>query len=175
MRVDDSIFNDEGESKILNRDIDDFMSNRIVPTKRIVIEGTTSGRLLTSQVQYTYRYYNKYGNSTQLAPLTNKIQVIDPSRSKEIGNAENTETSLGFILSIDTAEYNSKFDRIQVYRLQYIKAGEDAEVSMIYDGELKQTANKFVFNDVGIDPIQSLTIEEFSALSGIIVIPQVIE
>lgn len=175
MRVDDSIFNDEGESKILNRDIDDFMSNRIVPTKRIVIEGTTSGRLLTSQVQYTYRYYNKYGNLTQLAPLTNKIQVIDPSRSKEIGNAENTETSLGFILSIDTAEYNSKFDRIQVYRLQYIKAGEDAEVSMIYDGELKQTANKFVFNDVGIDPIQSLTIEEFSALSGIIVIPQVIE
>ena len=175
IRVDDSIFNAEGESKIVNRDIDDFMSNRIVPTKRIMIEGITSGRLLTSQVQYTYRYYNKYGNSTQLAPLTNKIQVIDPSRSKEIGNAENTETSLGFILSIDTAEYNNKFDRIQVYRLQYIKAGEDAEVSMIYDGELKQTANKFVFNDVGVDPIQSLTIKEFSAMTGIITIPQVIE
>jgi len=106
--------------------------------------------------------------------LTNKIQVIDPSRSKEIGNAENTETSLGFILSIDTSDYKDRFDRLQVYRLQYIKAGEDAEVSLIYDGELKNV-DKFVFNDVGIDPIQSLTIEEFSAMSGIIVIPQVIE
>ena len=176
MRVDDSIFNEEGESKLQGRSVDDFMTNRLVPTKRIMIEGITSGRLLTSQVQYTYRYYNKYGNSTQLAPLTNKIQVIDPSRSKEIGNAENTETSLGFILSIDTSDYANNFDRLQVYRLQYIKAGEDAEVSLIYDGELKQTeTNKFVLNDIGIDPIQSLTIEEFSAMSGIIVIPQVIE
>jgi hypothetical protein len=44
--------------------------------------------------------YNKYANTTQLAPLTNKIQVIDGSRSKENGNAEDTETSLGFKLII---------------------------------------------------------------------------
>lgn len=174
MRVDDSIFDRNGNSILQGRNVDDFMTNRLVPTKRIVIEDITSGRLLTSQVQYTYRYYNKYGNSTQLAPLTNKIQVIDPSRSKEIGNAENTETSLGFILSIDTTSYVGRFDRIQVYRLQYIKAGEDAEVSLIYDGELKNV-EKFVLNDVGIEPLQSLTIEEFSAMSGIITIPQVIE
>ena len=174
MRVDNSIFNERGESILQGRNIDDFMSNRLLPTKRIIIEGITSGRLLTSQVQYTYRYYNKYGNSTQLAPLTNKIQIIDPSRSKEIGNAEDTETALGLILSIDTRNYINHFDRIQVYRLQYIKAGQDAEISMIYDGDLKNT-DKFVLNDVGVDPIQSLTIEEFSAMSGIIVIPQIIE
>ena len=63
-----------------------------------------------------------------------------------------------------------------MYRLQYIKPIEDAEVSLIYDGEVKDTQqNKFVLNDVGIDPIQSLTMEEFSALSGIIVIPETIE
>lgn len=171
MRVDDESL------ETLNHDapIDDFISNRVVPTERIKIEGVTSGRLLTSQVQYTYRYYNKYGNSTQLAPLTNKIQIIDPSRSKEIGNAENTETSLGLILSINT-ENKGNFNRLQVYRLQYIKPIEDAEVSLIYDGEIKDTRqNKFVLNDVGIDPIQSLTMEEFSALSGIIVIPETIE
>lgn len=170
MRVDDEAL------KTLNPNapVDDFMSNRVVPNKRIVIEGITSGRLLTSQVQYTYRYYNKYGNSTQLAPLTNKIQVIDPSRSKEIGNAENTETSLGFILSIDTTDYKN-FNRLQVYRVQYIKPVEDAEVSLIYDGDLKKNTNKFVFNDVGVEPIQSLTMEEFSAMSGIIVIPKTIE
>lgn len=169
IRVDDKAEVDEGAK------IDDFMSNRVVPTERITIEGTTSGRLLTSQVQYTYRYYNKYGNSTQLAPLTNKIQIIDPSRSKEIGNAENTETSLGLILSINTSNKGS-FNRLQVFRLQYIKPVEDAEVSLIYDGDAKETeTGKFVLNDVGIDPIQSLTMEEFSALSGIIIIPETIE
>ena len=176
IRVDDSIFDDEGRSKLNGQPIDNFISNRVIPKNRIFIEGITSGRLLTSQVQYTYRYYNKYGNSTQLAPLTNKIQIIDPSRSKEIGNAENTETSLGLILSIDTKDYIDRFNRLQVYRVQYIKPVEDAEVSLIYDGDIKKTdGDKFVFNDVGIEPIQSLTMEEFSAMSGIIVIPKVIE
>jgi hypothetical protein len=68
-------------------------------------------------VQYTYRFYNKYGNTTQLAPLTNKIQVIDPSRAKEIGNAENTETSIGFTLAINIEGYTSSFTGLQVYRL----------------------------------------------------------
>jgi len=50
MRVDDSILNEDGSSKLQGRKIDDFMANRLVPTKRITIEDTTSGRLLTSQV-----------------------------------------------------------------------------------------------------------------------------
>ena len=103
---------DEGVGKIEGKILDDFISNRILPTKRIFIEGITSGRLTASQVQYTYRYYNKYGNTTQLAPLTNKIQVIDPSRSKDIGNAEDTETSIGFILSIDINDYIGHYERL---------------------------------------------------------------
>ena len=168
---------DEGVGKIEGKILDDFISNRILPTKRIFIEGITSGRLTASQVQYTYRYYNKYGNTTQLAPLTNKIQVIDPSRSKDIGNAEDTETSIGFILSIDINDYIGHYERLQIYRLSYIKPGEDAEVALIYDGDIKRPhdGKDFVINDVGIDPIQELTIEEFSAMSGIILIPQTIE
>jgi len=68
MRVDE-----EGSSKLTTAQLDDLINNRIVPTERIFIDEVISGRLLTSQVQYTYRYYNKYGNTTQLAPLTNKI------------------------------------------------------------------------------------------------------
>lgn len=169
---------DEGIKNITsNTTADDFISNRVVPTERIYIEGITSGRLITSQVQYTYRYYNKYGNTTQLAPLTNKIQVIDSSRSKEIGNAEDTETSIGFILSVDVKKYIGHYERLQVYRLQYIKPGEDAHVALIYDGEIKKPkiGKKFVLNDIGIDPIQELSIEEFSAMSGIILIPKTIE
>lgn len=169
-RVDDESVKDLNGGKV---DIDDLINNRILPQNRVYIQDKISGRLLTSQVQYTYRCYNKYGNTTQLAPLTNKIQVIDPSRSKEIGNAENTETSVGFTLSIDLQDMN--YDRIQLYRLQYIKPNADAEVNLIYDDKIKLSDGKFVFNDVGMEPLQSLTMEEFAAMSGLILVPQVIE
>lgn len=172
MRVDE-----EGSSKLATAQLDDLINNRIVPTERIFIDEVISGRLLTSQVQYTYRYYNKYGNTTQLAPLTNKIQVINPSRSKEIGNAENTETSIGFSLKINCInKYNTKYDRLQVFRLQYVTPGADAEVYLIYDGKVKtETTDTFVLNDVGVDPLQQYSMEEFAAMSGIILVPQVIE
>jgi len=42
---------DEGIKNITsNTTVDDFISNRVVPTERIYIEGITSGRLITSQV-----------------------------------------------------------------------------------------------------------------------------
>jgi hypothetical protein len=50
MRVDNSIFDETGKSKIKDALIDDFISNRVVPAERINIESITSGRLLTSQV-----------------------------------------------------------------------------------------------------------------------------
>ena len=154
---------------------DYVINNRIVPQNRVYIEDIISGHLKTSQVQYTYRYYNKYTNTTQLSPLTNKIQVIDPSRSRENGNAEDTITSVGFTISITLDNYDKYFQYIQVYRLSYIKPDQDAEVSLIYDGKIKSNGNgKFVLHDVGIEPLQTLTIEEFASLSGLILIPQTI-
>lgn len=168
LRVDDEGYTNNSTN------VDDVINNRIVPRSRVYIAGVISGRLRTSQVQYTYRYYNKYGNTTQLAPLTNKIQIIDPSRSKEVGNAEDTETSIGLSLNIDTTEYHG-FDRMQVYRLSYIKPRESAEVALIYDDKIPSTDNKFVLNDIGIEPLQRLTMDEFAAMSGLILVPQVIE
>lgn len=154
--------------------VDCVINNRIVPENRVYIDEVISGRLKTQQVQYTYRLYNKYANTTQLAPLTNKIQVIDGSRSKENGNAEDTETSLGFKLIIkEDDKYWNYFQYIQVYRLSYIKQGEPAEVSLIYDD--KRPNGSLIVNDVGIEPLQTLTIEEFAAMSGLILVPQVVE
>lgn len=148
--------------------IDSIINNRIMPTSPIYIQSIISGQLKTSQVQYTYRFYNKYGITTRLAPLTNKIQVIDSNRNKEIGNAENTSTTIGFTLKVNYT--NNNFERMQIYRLQYINENENAEVSLIYDGKIQNT-----FNDVGADPLQTLTMEEFSSLSGIQIIPKIIE
>ena len=153
-------------------DVNSLINNRILPTDPVYIQATISGALKTSQVQYTYRFYNKYGIATRLAPLTNKIQVIDSNRNKETGNAEDTTTSVGFSLQIKNTDKDEikKFERLQIYRIQYIKENEDANVYLIYDGD-KQSQ----FNDVGIDPLQELTMEEFASLSGIQIIPDVIE
>lgn len=175
LRVDD-----ESYKKYEGRSIDDLINNRIIPKSTVRIEKIIAGRLKTSQVQYTYRYYNKYGNTTQLAPLTNKIQVINQTKSKEIGCAEDTETSVGFQITIDTSGFvntqdstKNKFDRIQVYRLSYIKPQVDAKIDLIYDDVLPNSET-FLLNDANIDPLQELTIDEFSAMSGLIVIPKVI-
>jgi hypothetical protein len=59
--------------------------------------------------------------------------------------------------------------------LSYITAGEDAKVEMIYDGDVSADATQFNFNDVGTTPLAELTMEEFGAMSGMVVIPKVIE
>lgn len=175
IRVDDNVHYDS--HPIIKQQVDNFINNRILPQYPVYIENKIAGQLKTSQVQYTYRYYNKFGTTTQLAPLTNKIQVIDSNRNKEVGNAQDTITSVGFTLKVRGINNYNQYERIQIFRLQYIKPGEDANVSLIYDGEVKVNVqnNNFVFNDVGGTALAELTMEEFSSMSGLIIIPKVIE
>lgn len=155
---------------------DELISNHLFPTQRMQITKQISGTLKTSQVQYTYRYYKKYGIASKLAPLTNKIQVIDPNRHKETGNAENTTTSVGFALRIPKNDYfNRVFDHIQIFRLSYIKAGQNAEIQMIFDAELEKDMDAFTLSDTGVKPIQELSIDEFASLYGQDIVPQVLE
>lgn len=165
LRIDD-------KGQPVSETVDDYINNRILPTKPIKIINKIDGSLKTSQVQYTYRFYNKFGITTQLAPLTNKIQVIDDNRNKEVGNAQDSTTSIGFRLKI--SEYPSVFDRLQIFRLSYINPGEDAEVTLIFDGACNPSSG-FEYNDVGTVELQKLTMEEFAAMSGMVIIPKVIE
>lgn len=162
----------DGEGVI--ESIDDMISNHIQPTKPVIIKQKISGQLKTQQLQYTYRFYKKYGISSKIAPMTPKIQVIDSNRNKEIGNAEDTVTSLGFKISIDKSdpEFN-QFDHVQIFRLSYIIPNNPPEVNLIYDGEI--TGSEFSLNDTGIKSLAQYTIEEFNALYSSIIIPQVIE
>lgn len=152
-------------------DINYIMQNNYFPNKKMEIIKTISGQLKTSQVQYTYRLYKKHGSCSTLAPLTNKIQIIDSYRNKEDGNAEDTTTSIGLRLHIPS-QNAIQFDKIQIYRLQYIKANDNAKVQLIYDGDY---SDDFYFNDIGKKSLQDLTIEEFSSLNGLQIVPGIIE
>lgn len=159
--------------------IDYISQNNYFPKKAIKYKAVTSGQLKTSQVQYTYRFYKKYGVTSKLAPLSRKFQVINPSRDTEIGCSEDSITSIGLQLEININENISQFDRIQVYRIQYIKPNQNADIDLIYDGGFE--ANKgqeewFIqIIDNGRKTLQTLTMQEFSQIHGQDIIPKLLE
>lgn len=156
----------------LNTDVDYLISNRLMPTSRLQMQ-KTSGRLKTQQLQYTYRFYKKHGTTTKLAPLTNKIQVIDSNRNKEQGNAEDTRTSLGFELTLDTSTWNQHYDHLQVFRVSYIKANEVPEVYLIHDDRITGDSTSII--DKGDEELAQYSLDEFKALESQIIVPQSIE
>jgi len=87
------------------------MSNNVYPTNKIKIVKTIQGKLKTQQVQYTYRLYKKYGVSSKLAPLTNKIQIINRVKKKAEGCEEDSNTAMGLRLQVSVLN-NDQFDRI---------------------------------------------------------------
>lgn len=159
--------------------IDYISQNRYFPKKAIKYKAITSGQLKTSQVQYTYRFYKKYGVTSKLAPLSRKFQVINPSRDTEIGCSEDSITSIGLQLQIDINENISQFDRIQVYRIQYIKPNQNADIDLIYDGGFETHKGQKEWSiqiiDNGKKTLQTLTMQEFSQIHGQDIIPKLLE
>lgn len=159
--------------------IDYISQNEYFPKKAIKYKAVTSGQLKTSQVQYTYRFYKKYGVTSKLAPLSRKFQVINPSRDTEIGCSEDSITSIGLQLEIDINENISQFDRIQVYRIQYIKPNQNADIDLIYDGGFEANKGQKEWSiqiiDNGRKTLQTLTMQEFSQIHGQDIIPKLLE
>lgn len=157
-----------------------LISNYYFPQNKVQIIKKISGRLKTSQIQYTYRLYRKHGVRSKLAPLTSKIQVIDDGRDKEIGNAEDSVTSIGFKLQVPLKDSDLLiFDRIQIYRLSYVKQNTDSIIELIYDNDILPIVNndeQYVkINDNGIDTLQQLSIDEFVSLDTLNNVPKCIE
>lgn len=154
-------------------DIDLISQNRYFPKRAITYKAIVGGQLKTSQVQYTYRFYKKYGVTSKLAPLSRKYQVINPSRDTEVGCAEDTVTSIGLQLGIAVDEKIDQFDRLQVYRIQYIKPNQTAQIDLIYDGEFTGTNISVIDN--GRKTLQTISVEEFAQIHGQDIIPKLLE
>ena len=161
----------------------DIQQNGFFPRNKVIIDGIISGQLKTGQVQYAYVLYKKHGGRSMLSPLTNKIQVISGDDQSKQGRAEDTVTNIGFKLRINLFNnhqsddyYNIyRYDSILLYRISYIKPNQNAEINLIYDSLIKDINENIIINDSGLNSLQKLTIEEFSALYGQQFVPKVIE
>ena len=152
---------------------DCLSSNRLFPYTKPILS-KISGQLKTQQLQYTYRLYHKYGITSRLSPLTNKIQVITSNRNTEIGNAEDTTTNVGFNITITCDDFfSSVFDHIQLFRISYIKQNQQPEINLIFDKPF--SGKEINIKDDGLPSLAQYTVDEFSALSSQTIIPKTIE
>lgn len=155
----------------------DLCSGQHFPYKKPILS-EISGNLKTQQAQYTYRLYRRYGVTSKISPLTNKIQIIGTNKKIELGVAEDTVTDIGMRLTIPINSVQQKlFNYIQIFRISFIKPGQVPEVNLICDKKLDidKTSNTFQFDDTGIQSLQKYSLEEFAALQTQTLIPKIIE
>ena len=142
--------------------------------------GLVGGQLKSGLVQYSYSLYKRKGRVSEISPCTKLIPIVNqiqnnPNIGKQKVGLEKDYTSnsgVSLNISID-AKYQKQLDRILIYRIQYTENGQLPTVGVIYDGLYSEGSFKFI--DAGQPILQTLTLEEYNSLSGIHIIPRVIE
>ena len=144
--------------------------------------GLIDGTLKSGMVQYAYQLYNKHGIATDISPTTNLIPIINKNTLS--GYAEGKTTNCGVRVGTIYQTENGCFDRVRIYRIHYTENGQLPTIEIIEDCNINsfdidpsydtETYNIFI-EDCGQSALSTITLEEFNSLSGVHIIPKVIE
>lgn len=135
----------------------------------------TSGTFVPGMVQYAYVLYNKYGEQSDLSPLSDMYSI-----SKDAYTGESNTKTVKFSAQLKIPETTgSYYEKIKVYRIHYQQIGQDPIISLIVDSDLQAPTilpveNYFTYNDIGTDIIK-LSVDEFLAIENFYVYPNEIE
>ena len=146
--------------------------------------GLIDGTLKSGMVQYAYQLYNKHGIATDISPTTNLIPIINKNTLS--GYAEGKTTNCGVNVGTIYQTENGYFDRVRIYRIHYTENGQLPTIEVIEDtniscfdtipwGEHGENAKFINIKDTGQSALSTITLEEFNSLSGMHIIPKVIE
>lgn len=158
-------------------DINDIMAYPSALLDVPKFSGLANGRLKAGVYQYSYQMYNKHGAAseistpTKLIPLRKGNLAVNDSNKIE-GYEQGKYTDKGINITIDLTDLQ-KFDSIRIYRILYEEAGQLPTVECIYDDEVSGTV--FNYTDVGETALSVHTLEEYNSMTGIHIIPAVIE
>ena len=141
------------------------------------------GFLKPGLVQYSYRLYNKNGVSTDISPTTKLIPVVnyygeEVNKAGVQGYLEEDQPSIGAEITIDIApSYDDYLDRVQVFRIQYVHNGQLPTIECIQDTRVStlREGNKLTIRDTSNLVLSTLTLEEYNSMSGIHILPGIIE
>lgn len=156
-----------------------------VTTLPIIFCGLTYGKLNAGSVQYAYRFYKKHGNVSQMSVPTKPIALGigfgdgDKISKNSKGGLQTDVINCGVKLKIPLESDNPQLDHILIYRIFHYKNGQTPDISLIYDRSIQvQTENGssyMLYTDNGVEAIQQISLDEFNNISGVYIIPKVIE
>lgn len=147
--------------------------------------GLTAGNMTSGMVSYAYVLYNKNGISTDMSIPTKLIPIVYSKEGSFNGDGKNINgadkdkhVGQGVRVKIHLDNELKNFNRIQLYRIKYVETGQEPEIDLIFDRNVGlggDDVRDIYFVDSGNESLQHLTLEEFNGLSGIHIIPKVIE
>lgn len=139
------------------------------------------GTLKTSYVSYSYQIYSNHGVSTDISPACQSIPVINvPSDRTDVLGIKTDQfdkkTNCGVQILIKPETDYSFLNRIKIYRISVQINGQLPTIEVIYDSAYEPNRNgDFFVNDTGQQALDTITIEEYNSMSGVHIIPKVIE
>lgn len=153
-------------------DYNAITSNPQVTFKRIQFVDLVDGALPAGMVEYSYQYFNKYGNESKISVPTKLIPIVKGSGNYAEGYRSGETSNRGVQLRFPGK--HESFDSMRIYRIQYIENGQAPTVDVIYESNVN-TTDFWTYIDGGQPPLYNVTLEEYNANSGIHIIPKVIE
>ena len=149
--------------------------------KKPIFCGLISGKLKAGLVEYSYQFYTKHGHQSEISPSTRLIPLhtgnVDLSGNVS-GYEMGTTTDKGVRIQIDMPDVDVQtiygYTHVKVYRITYVENGMLPSIEVFYDQKLG-TDDSIVVNDIGQQATELLSLEEYNSMSGIHIIPRVIE
>lgn len=150
-----------------------------VTFKKPIFCGLIDGNIKASVVEYSYQFYKKYGQQSEISPSTKLIPLFKGATtakesSRILGYLPDEQSDKGVKIKITwTAEQTKPFDRIKIFRISYIETGQLPQIECVYDENISGT--ELIFEDSGQTALQVLSLEEYNSMTGIHIIPKTIE
>lgn len=167
-------------------DLDDINSVVAYPSvlfKKPVFCGLINGTLRAGLIEYSYQFYTKYGHQSQISPSTKLIPLYrGPLNLQNTTYVDGYEQELitdkGIRIRIDKpADIESgSFTHIKVFRITYIENGQLPMIEVIHDRKMEWDNNDRIYiDDTGQKALEVFSLEEYNSMTGIHIIPKVIE
>ena len=141
--------------------------------------GLTTGNLTAGVVQYAYRLYDQNGSASPMSCITNTIQLVQNEENSNFqitkGGSKGKYIGCGVKLQIKLeSQENPAYNHIEIYRIYYEEGGQLPKVGVIYNKKIPQSET-IDYTDFGQQYLSEITVDEFNNISGIHIIPKVLE
>lgn len=164
-------FNDE--TLLFNRSITNVDQFNIKPLTLIdkpKFESFGSGSLKCGKIQYSYYFYNKNGQQTELSvpsELISLSQSLDTQSNKYNIKGDTSDTSSNKSVNISIPINGIDYSRVKIISIYYSDNSSSPVINTVGDLKIDNTESTFYFTDYGNIVLNTYTIDEFNLLTGI--------